>query len=63
MPSGVHDESVRVFWTRCDLPGELSDELRRVFSPIRGSPPVSLSVRGRWARENEFHALSLRLQR
>jgi len=62
-PSGApRDEPLRVFWTRCDLPDELSEELRRVFSPVRGAPPLSLSARGRWARENEFEALSVRVQ-
>jgi hypothetical protein len=62
-PSGApNGEPLRVSWTRCDLPDELSEELRRVFSPVRGAPPLRLSARGRWARENEFEALSVRLQ-
>jgi hypothetical protein len=52
---------VRVRWTRCDLPDELSGELRRVFSPLRGAPPFPVSVRGHWARAREFEALGLRL--
>lgn len=52
---------VRVRWTRCDLPDELSGELRRVFSPQRGSPPFPVSVRGHWAHAREFEALGLRL--
>jgi len=57
----AHDEPMHVSWTRCDLPDELSEELRRPFSPVRGAPPLSLEARGRWARENELDALSLRL--
>lgn len=53
---------VRVRWTRCDLPDELSGELRRVFSPMRGAPPFPVSVRGHWARAGEFEALGLRVQ-
>lgn len=53
---------IRVRWTRCDMPDELSDELRRLASPVRGAPALSVSARGHWARESEFEALSLRLQ-
>lgn len=52
---------VRVRWTRCDLPDELSGELKRVFSPLRGAPPFPVSVRGHWVRAREFQALGLRL--
>lgn len=53
---------VHVRWTRCDLPDELSGELRRVFSPLHGAAPFPVSVRGHWARAGEFEALGLRLQ-
>jgi hypothetical protein len=61
-PEGGHGPApVRVRWSRCDLPEELSGELRRVFSPLRGAPPFPVRVRGHWAHAREFEALGLRL--
>lgn len=62
-PEGApHEEPIRVHWTRCDLPDALSAELQRVFSPVRGAPLLSVSVRGHWAGAKELDALGLRLQ-
>lgn len=54
-------EPVRMHWTRCDLPEALSDELRRLFSPVRGASPLKVKALGHWARTGEFEALELRL--
>jgi hypothetical protein len=62
-PAGApHGAPIRVRSTRCDLPDELLEELRRPFSPLRGLPALSVSARGRWAGEGEFEALGLSLQ-
>jgi hypothetical protein len=58
----AHAAPVRVRWNRCDLPDALSDELRRLFSPVHGAPSLSVRVRGYWVRANELEALGLRLQ-
>jgi hypothetical protein len=58
----AHAAPVRVRWNRCDLPDALSDELRRLFSPVDGAPPLSVRVRGYWVRANELEAIGLHLQ-
>jgi hypothetical protein len=59
---GSRAAPVRVHWTRCDLPDALSAELQRRFSPAAGAPLLPVSVRGHWARAQEFEALGMQLQ-